>query len=90
QAIPSFSEKSVLALIYLIIFGSLVAYSSFLWLMRVEPANRVATHAFVNPVVAVFLGWFLGGEELSVNMLVATPLIITSVILMIWTPRKDF
>ncbi len=90
QSMASFSDRSVLALIYLIIFGSLVAYSSFLWLMRVEPANRVATHAFVNPVVAVFLGWFLGGEELSVNMLVATPLIAASVILMIWTPRKDF
>jgi drug/metabolite transporter (DMT)-like permease len=90
RGMPSFSEKSVLALIYLIIFGSLVAYSSFLWLMRVEPANRVATHAFVNPVVAVFLGWLLGGEHLSVNMLVATPLIVASVILMIWTPRKGF
>ena len=88
QSMSSFSDRSVLALIYLIIFGSLVAYSSFLWLMRVEPANRVATHAFVNPVVAVFLGWLIGGEELSVNMLVATPLIITSVILMIWTPSK--
>ncbi len=84
----SFSCKSVTALIYLIIFGSLVAYSSFLWLMRVEPANRVATHAWVNPVVAVFLGWFFGGEDLSVNMLIATPLIIASVVLMIWTPRK--
>ena len=90
RAMPSFSDKSVFALIYLIIFGSLVAYSSFLWLMRVEPANRVATHAFVNPVVAVFLGWLLGGEDLSVNMLVATPIIVASVILMIWTPRKDF
>lgn len=89
RVMPSFSEKSVLALIYLIIFGSLVAYSSFLWLMRVEPANRVATHAFVNPVVAVFLGWLLGGEHLSVNMLVATPLIIASVILMIWTPQNN-
>lgn len=88
QSMASFSDRSVLALIYLIIFGSLVAYSSFLWLMRVEPANRVATHAFVNPVVAVFLGWLLGGERLSINMLVATPLIVASVILMIWTPRK--
>ncbi|MEA4871813.1 MAG: EamA family transporter [Synergistaceae bacterium] len=90
QNMASFSDRSVLALIYLIIFGSIVAYSSFLWLMRVEPANRVATHAFVNPVVAVFLGWLLGGEHLSINMLVATPLIVASVILMIWTPRKDF
>jgi drug/metabolite transporter (DMT)-like permease len=89
QSVASFSNKSILALAYLITFGSLVGYTSFLWLMRMEPANRVATHAFVNPIVAVFLGWFLGGEQLSVNMLVATPLIVASVILMIRTPRKD-
>ena len=89
QNMASFSSRSVLALIYLIIFGSLVAYSSFLWLMRVQPANRVATHAFVNPVVAVFLGWLLGGEHLSMNMLIATPLIVASVILMIRDPRRD-
>jgi drug/metabolite transporter (DMT)-like permease len=72
RSMASFSSRSLLALIYLIIFGSLVAYSSFLWLMRVQPANRVATHAFVNPVVAVFLGWFLGGERLTMSMLIAT------------------
>ena len=89
QNMASFSSRSVFALIYLIIFGSLVAYSSFLWLMRVQPANRVATHAFVNPVVAVFLGWLLGGEHLSMNMLIATPLIVASVIFMIRDPRRD-
>ncbi|MDD4160692.1 MAG: EamA family transporter, partial [Synergistaceae bacterium] len=88
-SISSFSSKSVLALAYLVVFGSLVAYSSFLWLMRVEPANRVATHAFVNPVVAVFLGWYLGGEPLRLNMLIATPLIVASVIMMIWSPGKE-
>ncbi len=82
----AFSARSALALGYLVIFGSLVAYSSFLWLMRVEPANRVATHAFVNPVVAVLLGWLLGGEALHMNMLLALPLVIASVILMIWEP----
>lgn len=90
QSVASFSNKSVLALIYLITFGSLVGYTSFLWLMKVEPANRVATHTFVNPLVAVLLGWFLGGEQMSISMLIATPLIITSVILMIRTPRKNF
>jgi len=89
RSMASFSSRSLLALIYLIIFGSLVAYSSFLWLMRVQPANRVATHAFVNPVVAVFLGWFLGGERLTMSMLIATPLIVASVILLIRDPRRD-
>lgn len=89
QSISSFSTKSVYALFYLIFFGSLVAYSSFLWLMRVEPANRVATHAFVNPIVAVFLGWIFGGEPLGLYMLVSTPLIVASVVLMIWQPKRS-
>lgn len=84
----AFSLRSAFALGYLIIFGSLVAYTSFLWLMRVEPVNRVSTHAFVNPIIAVFLGWLLGGEKMHLNMLIATPLIVVSVILMIWEPKK--
>ena len=90
QSIGAFSTKSIYALIYLIFFGSLVGYSSFLWLMRVEPANRVATHAFVNPIVAVFLGWLIGGEPLGLYMLVSTPLIVASVVLMIWQPKRSF
>lgn len=84
----AFSSRSAFALVYLIIFGSLIAYTSFLWLMRVEPANRVATHAFVNPVIAVFLGWLIGDESLHLNMLIATPLVALSVLLMVWEPRK--
>lgn len=87
-AAGTFSSKSLIALLYLITFGSLVGYTSFLWLMRVEPANRVATHAFVNPVVAVFLGWLFGGEELSLSLLLATPMIVLSVVLMIWRPKE--
>ena len=86
--IGSFSYLSAASLIYLILFGSLVGYTSFLWLMRVEPANRVSTHAFVNPIVAVFLGWLIGGEELHKSLLIAGPLIILSVILMVWEPSK--
>ena len=86
--IGAFSVVSALSLLYLIIFGSLVGYTSFLWLMRVEPANRVSTHAFVNPVVAVFLGWLIGGEELHKSMFAAGALIILSVVLMIWEPKS--
>lgn len=84
----SFSTVSIIALGYLVTFGSIVAYTSFLWLMRVEPANRVSTHAFVNPIIAVFLGWLLGGENIHQNMLIATPLVVLSVVLMIWEPKK--
>ncbi len=90
---PRFSAvslRSVLSLFYLIIFGSLVAYTSFLWLMRVEPASRVSTHAFVNPIVAVLLGRLVGGEELHAGMLLSMPLVIISVMLMIWDkPSKN-
>lgn len=84
-----FSFRSLLALGYLIIFGSIVAYTSFLWLMRVEPAGRVSTHAFVNPIVAVLLGWLIGGEALHKNIFIAMPLIIISVLLMIWKPNDS-
>lgn len=80
----AFSAVSAAALAYLVLFGSLVGYTSFLWLMRVQPANRVATHAFVNPVVAVLLGWLIGGEALHINTLIALPLVVVSVVLMVW------
>lgn len=85
--IAAISLRSASALIYLIFFGSIVTYSSFLWLLRVEPASRVSTHTFVNPIIAVFLGWLLGGETVHMGMLLGTPLIIASVLLMIKNPR---
>jgi len=47
---------------YLIVFGSLVAFTAYIWLLRVTLPSSAATNAYVNPVVAVFLGWALGGE----------------------------
>ena len=81
------SPLSVLSLAYLVVFGSLVAYTAFIWLLKVEPVSRVATHAFVNPVVAVFLGWLLGGERVGLETLVAGGLIIAAVLLTL-TARK--
>lgn len=85
--ISAISFRSAASLGYLIIFGSIVTYSSFLWLLRFEPASRVSTHTFVNPIVAIFLGWLLGGETMHMGMFMGAPLIITSVVLMIWNPR---
>jgi len=87
--LSSFSFRSVISIVYLAVFASLVGYTSFLWLMRVEPASRVSTYAFVNPVTAVFLGWLLAGEEIHRNMLIATPLVVVSVALMIWAPKRQ-
>ena len=67
---------------YLILFGSIVAYSAYIWLLKhVDPA-WVSTYAFVNPVVAVFLGWLLAKENLSLNALFAAAIIVISIIFM--------
>lgn len=57
--------SSWLSLAYLIVFGSIMAYSAYVWLLKVRPATEVATHAYVNPFVAVFLGMFLGNEDVT-------------------------
>ncbi len=76
-----FSAKSWLAVIYLVIFASIIAFTAFVWLMRVCPPERVATYAYVNPVIAVFLGWALAGETLTPLTLVAAAVIVASVVM---------
>lgn len=73
------SMRSFLALGYLIVFGSIVAYTAYNWLARVAPPSRVATYAYINPVIAVFLGWLIGRETLTGQMLVAAALMILAV-----------
>jgi EamA-like transporter family. len=69
-----------LALLYLVIFGSCLAYAAYLWLVaRVAPA-RLATYAYVNPAVAVLLGWLVLDERLNTPQLLGTLLILGSVI----------
>jgi drug/metabolite transporter (DMT)-like permease len=75
------SVLSLSALGYLVIFGSLIGFTAYVWLLKVSTPARVSTYAFVNPVVAVFLGWLLAGEELSLRVLVAAAVIIVAVML---------
>ena len=75
------SWKSVLSVLYLSLFGSVLGYSSYMWLLGVVAADRVATYAYVNPVVAVFLGWAVGGEALTPLTLLAAAVIVTAVAL---------
>jgi drug/metabolite transporter (DMT)-like permease len=80
--------RSLLALGYLIVFGSLVAYTAYTWLLD-HVAPRVAgTYAFVNPVVAVLLGWWLLGEHLGVRVLTATAVVATGVALIVLAPDR--
>jgi drug/metabolite transporter (DMT)-like permease len=75
------SALSLLAAVYLAIVSSVIAYSAFVWLMRVSTPTKVSTYAYVNPVVAVFLGWLLANEPLTPRTLLAAGIIICSVIL---------
>ena len=77
----SFSLKSVLALVYLIVFGSLISFSSYVWLLRVTQPSVASTYAYVNPVVAVFLGWLLAGEALTPRVILASAVIVGGVAL---------
>src|SRR5579872_3261589 len=86
--VAEISQRSVWALVYLIIFGSLVAFSAYTWLMKVTTAARVTTHCYVNPIVAVFLGWALAGERVTTNMLLGTAIVIASVVL-VTASRKE-
>lgn len=82
------SLKSTLAFIYLIVFGSLVGFSAYIWLLRVTTPARVSTYAYVNPVVAVFLGWALAGEPLTPRTGIAAAIIIGAVVLLTTYGRR--
>jgi drug/metabolite transporter (DMT)-like permease len=81
------SRASVLAWLYLVTFGSLVGFTAFAWLLRVSTPARVSTYSYVNPVVAVFLGWALLNEPVTPRMLAAAAVIVAAVVL-ITTSRK--
>lgn len=73
------SLRSVLGLLYLVLFGSVVAFSAYIWLLGHVSPTMVATHTFVNPVVAVLLGWAMAGEALSGRLVVAMLAILGSI-----------
>lgn len=75
------SLRSAGAFVYLIVFGSLIGFSAFAWLLRVTTPGRVATYAYVNPIVAVFLGWLILGEPLATRDLIAAAIIVGGVVL---------
>lgn len=82
--IASVRTSAWLSLVYLILFGSLLAYTAYVWLLKVRPASEVATHAYVNPVIAVLIGTSLGHEHVTVLQLVGLIIIIISLLLVEW------
>ncbi len=75
------STTSLVAMLYLAVVSSVIAYSAFVWLMRVSDPAKVSTYAYVNPVVAVFLGWLLASEPLTARTVGATAVIILAVVM---------
>jgi drug/metabolite transporter (DMT)-like permease len=80
-----FSLASLLALAYLITFGSWVGYTSYVWLLRSARTTLVSTYAYVNPVVAVFLGWLILDETITIRTVIAGAVVVVAVAIIIST-----
>jgi drug/metabolite transporter (DMT)-like permease len=81
------SLRSTLALVYLIVFGSWIGFTAYNYLLKATTPARVGTYAFVNPVVALFLGWALAGEAVTLRTFSAAAVILTGVVLVITAPH---
>ena len=86
--LANISARSIAGFVYLTTIGSLVGFTAFIWLLQHQPPSRVATYAYVNPVVAVFLGWAIAGEPLTLRTVIAAAIIIGAVAL-ITTARSS-
>lgn len=78
------SPRSLSAFVYLAVVGGIVSYSAYVWLLKVSTPAKVSTYAYVNPVVAVLLGWWLAGETLGPRVLLAAAAVVTAVVLITW------
>jgi drug/metabolite transporter (DMT)-like permease len=77
------SSDSILAFAYLVVIGSIVAFSAYTWLLRNAPVSKVATYAYVNPVIAIFLGWLVLGETITAVTLIGATVIVASVAIVV-------
>jgi len=82
------SRGAWLALLYLIVAGSIIGFTAYVWLIHHESPTKVGTYAYVNPIVAVLVGYFLGGEELTTRTILGTLLVLISVVVITTTPAK--
>ena len=77
-----------LALLYLIVAGSIIGFTAYVWLIHHESPTKVGTYAYVNPVVAVLVGYFLGGEALGLRTILGTLFVLISVVVITTTPAE--
>jgi drug/metabolite transporter (DMT)-like permease len=82
------SRDAWLSLLYLIVAGSIIGFTAYVWLLHHESPTKVGTYAYVNPVVAVLIGYFLGGEPLGLRTLLGTLFVLISVVVITTTPAK--
>jgi len=84
----SVSREVWLSLLYLIVAGSIIGFTAYVWLIHHESPTKVGTYAYVNPVVAVLIGYFLGGEALGLRTVLGTFCVLISVVVITTTPAK--
>lgn len=87
--LAAISMRSWIALAYLIVFGSVMGFTAYLYILKNSTAARVGTYAFVNPVVALFLGWLMAGETITLRTVLAAAVILGAVILVITAAHPD-
>jgi drug/metabolite transporter (DMT)-like permease len=83
------SRGAWLCLLYLIVAGSIIGFTAYVWLLHHESPTKVGTYAYVNPIVAVLIGYFLGGEPLGLRTLLGTLFVLISVVVITTTPVKE-
>jgi drug/metabolite transporter (DMT)-like permease len=89
-SLPDVSAQAALAWLFLVVFGSLVAFTAYVWLLGHTSIAKAGTYAYVNPIVAVFLGWALLGEPVTLRTIFAATVILMGVALVNveWRPRR--
>ena len=83
------SREAWLALAYLIVAGSIVGFTAYVWLIHHESPTKVGTYAYVNPVVAVLVGYFFGGEAIGPRTIAGTVLVLVSVAVITTMPKPE-
>ncbi|MGH9905153.1 MAG: EamA family transporter [Pyrinomonadaceae bacterium] len=88
-SLSAVSLRSALSLAYLIVFGSIITFTAYVWLLQVTSATKVATHTYVNPIIALILGSLFASEQFTITILIASLVIIVSVYLVLQRPRAQ-
>ena len=88
RTVPQMSKPALLSVLYLIIAGSLIGFTAFVWLLGRLPATHVSSHAYVNPVVALIIGSWLGGEVLTTRTLIGSALVLSSILVIFFTRAR--